>query len=41
MYLVDDGKTVSSDEELCEIFNQFFSNVIPKAKAFSDGKQQS
>ena len=29
MYLIDDGKTVSSDEELCETFNQFFSNVIP------------
>ena len=27
--LVDDGKTISSDEELCETFNQFFSNVVP------------
>ena len=27
--LVDDGKTIFSDEELCETFNQFFSNVVP------------
>ena len=38
--LVDDGETISSDEELCETFNQFFANVvpilnIPKPKAFS------
>ena len=23
------GKTISSDEELCQTFNQFFSNVVP------------
>ena len=27
--LFDDSKTIASDEELCETFNQFFSNVIP------------
>ena len=27
--LIDDGETISSDEELCETFNQFFSNVVP------------
>ena len=37
--LIDDGKTISSDKELCETFNQFFSNVvptlnIPKPKSF-------
>ena len=37
--LIDDCKTISSDEELCEIFNQFFSNAvptlnIPKPKSF-------
>ena len=26
--LIDDGKTISDNEELCEIFNQFFSNVL-------------
>ena len=26
---VDDGKTMSSEEEPCEIFNQFFSNIVP------------
>ena len=26
--LIDDSKTIASDEELCETFNQFFSNVI-------------
>ena len=36
---IDDSKTISSDEELCETFNQFFSNVvptlsIPKPKSF-------
>ena len=29
MNLTDNGKTISSDEELCETFNQFFSNVVP------------
>ena len=38
--LIDDSKTIASDKELCEIFNQFFSNVlptlnIPKPKSFS------
>ena len=38
--LVHDGKTISSDDKLCEIFNQFFSDVvtslnIPKPKSFS------
>ena len=33
------SKTISNDEELCETFNQFFSNVvptlnIPKPKSF-------
>ena len=37
--LIDNSKTISSDEELCETFNQFFSNVvptlnIPKPKSF-------
>ena len=37
--LVYYGKTISNDEELCETFNQFFSNVvpslsIPKPKSF-------
>ena len=37
--LIDNSKIISSDEELCEAFNQFFSNVvpslnIPKAKSF-------
>ena len=27
--LIDNSKTISSDEELCETFNQFFSNVVP------------
>ena len=27
--LVDGNKTISSDEELCETFNEFFSNVVP------------
>ena len=27
--LDNDGKTISSDEELCQTFNQFFSNVVP------------
>ena len=27
--LVDDGKTISSDDERCETFNKFCSNVIP------------
>ena len=40
--LIDDSKIVSSDEELCEPFNQFFSNVvptlnIPKPKSFPTG----
>ena len=30
--LVVDGKTISSDEELCETFKQFFSNVVPSLK---------
>ena len=39
MNLVDDGKTMSSDEELCKTFNQFFSIAaptlnIPKPKFF-------
>ena len=29
--LVDDGK-ISSDEKLCETFNQFFSNVVSSLK---------
>ena len=29
MYLMDDSNIISSDEELCETFNQFFSNVYP------------
>ena len=37
--LADNSKTISSDEELCETFNQFLSNVvptlnIPKPKSF-------
>ena len=37
--LTDDSKIISSDEELCETFNQFFYNVvptlnIPKPKSF-------
>ena len=37
--LIDDSKIISSDEEICETFNQFFSNVvptlnIPKPKSF-------
>ena len=37
--LIDNSKIISGDEELCEAFNQFFSNVvpslnIPKAKSF-------
>ena len=37
--LIDDSKIISSDEELCETFNQFFSDVvptlsIPKPKSF-------
>ena len=37
--LIDNSKTISTDEELCETFNQFFSNVvhtlnIPKPKSF-------
>ena len=37
--LADDSKTISSDEELCETFNQLFSNLvptlnIPKPKSF-------
>ena len=37
--LIDDSKTISSNEELCETFNQFFSNVastlnIPKPNSF-------
>ena len=37
--LADDGKTISSDDELCETFNQFFSDVVlslnmPKPKSF-------
>ena len=37
--LIDDIRTISSNEELCETFNQFFSNVlpilnIPKPKSF-------
>ena len=27
--LIDDGKTISGNDELCETFNQFFSNVVP------------
>ena len=27
--LANDDKTISSDEELCQTFNQFFSNVVP------------
>ena len=27
--LDNDGKTISSDEELCQTFHQFFSNVVP------------
>ena len=27
--LDNDGKTISSDEGLCQTFNQFFSNVVP------------
>ena len=27
--LVGDGKTIFSEEELCETFNQVFSNVVP------------
>ena len=36
MYLIDDSKTVSSDEELCETFNQFVVPTfnIPKLKPF-------
>ena len=26
---LDDGKTIYSDKELCETFDQFFSNVVP------------
>ena len=38
--LTDDSKIISSDEELFEIFNQFFSNLVPtlnvpKPKSFS------
>ena len=29
--IVDDDKTISSDEELCETFNQFFSIVVPSS----------
>ena len=37
--IIDDSKTISSCEELCETFNEFFSNVeptlnIPKPKSF-------
>ena len=37
--LADDGKTISIDEELCEIFNRFFCNEvlsfsIPKPNSF-------
>ena len=44
--LVDDGKTISNDEDLYETFNLFCSNVvltlnIPKPKFFSGGKCKS
>ena len=37
--LTDDSKTISSDEKLCETFNQLFFNVVPslnilKSKSF-------
>ena len=39
--LVDDSKTISSDEELCETFNQFFFHVVPlgtyQKQVFFDG----
>ena len=34
--LIDDSETTCSDEELCETFNQFFSNVVPTLNIYQN-----